>query len=525
MIRPVAQRISSSWDSGGYGLSRPPRLWSNGILNSRQIVDDNTLAITEPEGSVPQHIKARISGWGEPPNLSTTAVDVSKIQAYLRMAERGDTYNLFAYYRDAVLGNSHIQSEAAKRKMVVAGQPYSLQPYDKANPEDKKACDAIKAMIDSCENWDEGLMHLMDAQLWPMSCTEKIYEPVEAGTLLGNMGFRWRFKRFHPVNPALLSYRIAYTGAGAAVMGGSTASIPQNYIPLPNANAGDPQNDAQIWNPDEWNADVRIYATESNGIIQFSPSGYYRPDPMRHIIFRESTLSGIRDNMGGPWRALIFWHFLMLSARDWFARSMQRFGSPFVVIQANMAQSDTVQALTNQLNLASQVNGFVAQLGTKVELKETSTAGMAEGYKIFIDLCNDECSKVICGQVSSSGQRKGGGLNSGQEKLQSEVRDDLAMYDKRMIGECLRRQLFHYFLKLNGLTGQPPKLVFGGHDAGDLQQWTQGIGTLAGSGLRPTDAGIETINEKMGVEFERAPENLAVNGTTDKNKISVSARN
>lgn len=510
-------------DSISQLVAKSPRWWSGGALVRPNIPTDETLAITEPAGSIPTHIKGRMSGWGEPPNLSTVTVDVAKIQGYIRMAERGDTYNLYAYYRDAVLGNSHVQSEAAKRKMIVVGQPFSLQPYDKENPDDKKACDVIKAMIDCCDNWNEGLMQLSDAQLWPSVATEKIYDfDVEDYEPLKKLGCRLRFKKFAPVNPALLSYRVAYSGAGAS-LSGSNQTVPRNYIPLPNGNMAGADSDAMIWNPDDWEADLRIYATESNGVINFSPSNFYKPDPARHIVFRESTISSIRDNMGGPMRSLIFWHFLSIQARDWFARSMQRFGSPFTVIYANLQQSDTIQALSQQLNMASQVNGLVLQIGSKVELKETSTTGMAEGYKIFIDLCYDEISKVICGQVSSSGQRKQGGLG-GQEKLQSEVRDDLAMYDKNALNQCLRNQLFKDFLRWNGFTGQPPQIIFGGHDDGDLQQWTQAIGTICGAGMKVTDEGIQTINKRMGVEFELAPETLVKNGNTDTTKKSVSTR-
>ena len=507
-----------------YGISRAPTFASNGILSRKPAVTDETLAITEPPGSIPFHVKGRISGWGEPPNLSTVTTDVTKIQGYIRMAERGDTYNLYAFYRDQILGISHLQAEVAKRKMVVVGQPFSLQPYDKENADDKKACDVIKAMIDCCENWNEGLMHLSDSHIWPAVVTEKIYADVEPGSPLDSLGCRLRFKRFEPVNPALLTYRVAYTGAGAA-LAGSNWQLPRNYIPLPTFN-NDP-DDPMVFNPDDWEADLRIYSTLPNGVINFTPSSFYKADPARHMVFRESTISAIRDNMGGPFRSLVFWGWLFVQARDWFARSMERFGAPFVSIQANLQQSDTVAYLQNQLQLGSKLNGLVSQIGSKIELKETGTAGMAEGYKIFMDMCCDEMSKVVCGQVSSSGQRKSGGLNSGNEKLQSEVRDDLAQYDKQALNDLLRRQLFPDFLRWNGFTGQPPRIVFGGHDPAGLQMKTQSIGTLFGAGMQPTDDGMETLSQEVGIELERVPldQMIPKNGQQNTNKKPAGQRN
>lgn len=524
---PIARTINAaSWSNVQYGRAMAPRLWSNGVLGRNGTVpNDSTLALTEPSGSIPTHIKGRISGWGEPPNISATAAtDVVKLQGFIRQAERGDTYNLFTYYRDSVLGNSHIQSEAAKRKMVVVGQPFSLQPFSKESADDKKARDVISAMIECCENWDQGLMAISDAHLWPVAINEKIFsEQMYEYPMLQKLGCRLALKRFEPVNPALISYRVAYMGAGAS-MAGPNWVVPQNYTPLPSSNIS--EEDAQVWNPDDWNADIRIYATYPNGIIDFSPSDYYKLDPMRHLVFRESSLAGIRDNMGGPWRSLVFWNFLWQQARDWFARDMQRFGAPFTVIYANMTQSDTAQALQQQLNLASQVKGLVLPIGAKAELEQTNTAGMAEGFKMFIDLCADECSKVICGQVSSAGQRKSSGGDKGSEKLQSDVRDDLAQYDKQMLNTVLRQQLFQPFLRLNGFSGQAPRIVFGGHDPAGLQMKTQAIGTLFGAGMEPTDEGMETLSQEIGVDLQRAPvQSTPVNGEKDKNKIPSSKRN
>jgi len=88
----------------------------------------------QPRGSVPFFRKARISGWGEPPNFAQF-IDMERIQAALRAAERGETWLLFTIYRDLILNYAHLQSEWQKRKMMVVGKPYSIIPQDKKKPE------------------------------------------------------------------------------------------------------------------------------------------------------------------------------------------------------------------------------------------------------------------------------------------------------------------------------------------------------------------------------------------------------
>jgi len=169
--------------------------------------------IVNPIGFPPTQIKGRTSGWSDPQNLSTVTQDISKIQGALRQAERGDTYQLFTLYRDWTLNSTHIQGELNKRKMVVSGQPYSLQPADKDNPEDVKACDYIKDMIEDCENWDVAMGQLMDAAIWPISVMEKIFD-----TSPDNTGrkrpIRIGLKKLVAVQPVLFCYKIPYLAPG-----------------------------------------------------------------------------------------------------------------------------------------------------------------------------------------------------------------------------------------------------------------------------------------------------------------------
>lgn len=475
-----------------------------------------------PFGDIPTKIKGTMSGWGQPVNLSTIYTDVTKLQSAIRASERGDSYQLTTLYRDMVLGDSHIQAEFSKRKMIVTANAWSIKPappltgnQEKASPEDQAACDAVKAMIDYCDNWDVAMEHLLDATLWPMACGEKIYERTKPGSPLWGMGIRWRLKEISPVNPALFCYKLPYIAQGGFAFPGIPGLIAQNGIPMAVQRNSDHLGDT-IYDPDSWEPTVRFYRTFPNGMIDFSWANIYAPDPVRHVIHRGNTLGGIWDNYGGPMRCLIFLRFFRYQGMDWWARSMERYGAPFVVILANAQQSDTMKAIEASLGLAGKLNGLALNLGSKVELKETNTSGMAEGFHKFLEFANEEISKVILGQTASSSQKGGGGLGQGSAQLHSEVRDDIALFDKKMLNGTLKRQVFEPFLKINGFQGRAPNMFFGGMDQGEIMVKAEGLQMLYNAGLRVAASGLDTLSEEVGLPMEYAPEGGMPNGTQNR---------
>ena len=420
---------------------------------------------SQPFGEIPESIKARASGWSQPPNLSTVYTDVNKVQNMIRCAERGDTYQLTTFYRDMVLGDSHIQAEFAKRKMVVLGAAWSVQPIDKNNAEDVAACEAIKLMMEHCENWDLALSHMLDAVLWPVAVAEKIFEPVDKDSPLFSKGIRYRLKEIAPVNPALFCYKLPYIAQGGFALPSIPGSIAPNGLPMQLGIHADHPGDT-IYDPDSWEPTIRFYRTFANGMIDFSWSNIYAPDRMRHIVHRGNTLGGVWDNFGGPMRSLLFWYIFGILGRDWWARSMERYGAPFIVVYANAQQSDTMRLVQDALGMAGKLNGLALPNSAKVELKETNVSGMADGFHKFLEFRNEEISKIVLGQTASASQKGGGGLGAGSAQLHSEVRDDLALFDKKMLNNMLRKQIFRQFLDINGFKGRAPQLFFGGMDQG-----------------------------------------------------------
>jgi phage gp29-like protein len=452
---------------------------------------------------IPEHIRARLSGFGEPPNLSAVTPDVSRIQAAIRQAERGDTYQLFVFYRDWILGSSHLQSELNKRKLVVVGQTYTVQPADKENLNDVKACDYIKDMIDNCENWDAGISNLLDAAIWPVAVNEKLFPPAQnrAGA---KRPVRHDLK-FFPVNTTLFCYKIPYLAPGG--FGFGIAEPAPNSIPIGSRSAtGNPFDTA--WNPDIWEPDLRFYSVYENGMVDRSWAGVYAADPDRHIVHRGSMLNGIRDNYGGVYRALWPWIFLNTQVRDWWGRGTERYGAPFTKINADTADSNTVNLLQQALSNCTKLFGLVLPKGAEAELINISHTDMAQAYQLLHQTCNDEISKIITGQTTGETQKSNSGLNSGTGKgVQSDtqVRKDYQQFDKTMLGNTLRRQLFPQYLAINGIQGDC-KIVWGGFDEEGASAFADRLVKQKAAGFMPSKAAHEHISEKLGMPVERYEE-------------------
>lgn len=424
----------------------------------------------------------------EPGNVSSSAT-VQTVQAAIRAAENGDTRQLFALYRDLTVGGSHIQCEFGKRKMAVLSQPHSILPQDKENKDDVAAALAVAQMISDCENWSDGMAHLLDATMWPVSVVEKLYRP--AGEAMpGKPSLRFTLRRMHVVNPTLFCFRKSYEAKKPNQV--TTVLAPE---------------DAEAWE-----SEIRFHNTDAEGRVENNWDAAYPAEADRHIIHRGHLLSGVRDNWGGPMRSIVFWWLLSVLGRDWFARGMERYGSPFPLAKTDATDDAKMTFLREALSLSTKVGGLVVDNDTQVELIEAMTTGMADAHEKFINICNREISKAIIGQELSA-TATSTGMGSGTANLQGDVREDIRAFDQNKLAETLNRQLFDHFLRINGMPGRV-KIVWGGLDSTEAKEVSDLLVSLSTAGLEPTDEAIPLLSERVGFQLQRKapPEPQAMPG-------------
>ncbi len=432
--------------------------------------------------------KAKVGMRYETPNVSANATVVT-VQNAIRAAEAGDTRTLFALYRDLTIGGTHIQAEFNKRKLAVLAQPHAILPADKTKPDDVTAALAVTTMIADADNWNDGLTHLLDSTLWPVTAAEKLFRARNLPTdMPTTVPLRFTLRKLEPVNPTLLCFQQPY----AKRRGSMAEGRGQDAQAL----------DAGLSTLDPWESDLRFFTTDAEGCIVYGFDKTYPVDPLRHIIHRGHLLAGIRDNWGGPMRSIVFWWLLSVLGRDWFARAMERFGVPFPVGRTNAKDKEAVDFLSEAFALSSKIGGLVVDSDTQIELKEVAISGLADAHEKFLGVCNREISKVIVGQTLSA-EAQPTGLGSGTSALQGEVRNDIRMFDCIKLGETLQKQLFAPFLQINGLRGAAPKIVWGGLSDEDAQGFAALLNVLSQAGFEPTDEAIPTMNERLGFPIQR----------------------
>jgi hypothetical protein len=375
-------------------------------------------AAEPPQSEVPLAPWPGLANRYEPPVL-TPNLTAAGIQSAFRLAESGDTRQLFALYRDLCAAGSHVQAQLGVRKIAVLGEPLTALPLDKTNKADQAAAAAVRRMIQDCENWHDGLLHLLDSVLWPVAVAEKVYMPAgDPGPDVPQL--RYTLRRIQLVNPALLCFQ---PDPGAA-----------------------PQHDT-------FEPDLRLYAVSDHGTPDWSWTGARSLDPMRHLVHRGHIFVGLRDNWGGPMRAVLAWWFIAQSGRDWWAGFMARFGCPYVVAKTDLRDRAAVALLEEALAANTILRGMVIDHKSSVELHAIATSGAADAYDKFISVCHREISKIILGQTLSA-EAQPTGIGGTTATLHGDVREDIRKFDGLRLAASLERQLILPFLELNGLHGR-----------------------------------------------------------------------
>jgi len=513
----------------------------------RAIVKTSDAAPTmtyEQERGLLTEIQARLSGLGEPPQLGYR-VTLADIQKAIRMSEIGEPYYMFALFRDMIENDPHLSAEIGKRVMSFMGQNETIEPFDPDNKDDVIACEFIEDIRENCENWREGMVHLAQGHIWPVSGVEKIFTRVEPEDAYKfRHPTQWKLQKLHPIPWPLYTYKIAYWwGACAGSMPGmgqtpggftvGTGAMPINNPPGNSTYqpkmASD--NGVYVWNPQDWHADLRFYGTLSNGLIDWTLSMGYKADKARHVIHSaQVATSGMRENFGSILRSLIPIWFYKRNLLDWCLRGIERYGSPFAIAKANINNKNVSDLLTKAFDQASKINALLVPNGTTVDLKEIQTSGMADGYSKIIELLNTEMTKGILGQTLSTSS-KGSGMmgGSGVADLHSDVKEEWSLFDKRSFCDMQWQQIFEQVLRINGYKGRC-RSVRGGVSANQQAMLAKTLQSLYLSGVRVKAEEEQKLTNTFGFKMEvfdpsEQKEDADAKSKTDKAKADHKNKN
>lgn len=384
-------------------------------------------------------------------------LDVDQVHQIIEEAQTGNVDGLFRLYRDMIIAGSHLQGRFVERKEAVLGDTLSVQPVDKEDPDDVAAATVVQSLIDGTRDWEKAIAHLLDSALWPVALVEKTFRVSD------------RVIQLKGGRQIQLQYELA-----------ALTIVPYELLTHQNGR-------------------LQIRQTDEQG----NPIGVYDdPDPGRYIVHRGHLLTSVPDNWGGPMRSIIFWWLLGHMGRDWWARYLDKYGSPFVVGKYDQGDDASRSILERAFSYATKIGGLVVSRETEITLQQANTTG-GDAFDKFREACNQEIANLVLGQSLSSGA-KSTGLGSGVSRQQEAMRQDKRMADARRLGATLRYELAEQFLRINGLAGQTPKLVWGADTPDESTATGDTLVALKQAGLEPTDDALPTLSEKVGFPLQRA---------------------
>ena len=404
------------------------------------------------KGEIPTGQKT--TGWrrhGDRPESNLEYLDVDGLWDAIKHAERGQTDDLFAIYRDVIANDSHIQAEFSKRKIAVLGDTLNISEATEDDDLDKAAATSIEKMLHNIKGWERFLAHLMDSVLFPVAVAEKVFRPSQ------EPGVNYEIAELVAVEHDLLDYT---TG--------------------------------------------RLMIRDTDKETGTRLQTFHEPDPKRYIIHRGHLLS-LPDQWGGPMRSILFWCLLSTMDRTWWANFLDKYGTPFPVGKYDQNDDNSRGILMTAFSTAKKVGGLVVSKDTEVELIEAAKSDSGDAYEKFLSICQREKSKLILGQTLSA-EAQPTGLGSGVAKGQSDVREDIRKFDSVLLGSTLKDQLFGQLMQINNMQGNCPTAVWGSDTTEELQAVGELIQHLKTGGLIITDEGIHTLNKRLGFSVQRSAE-------------------
>jgi phage gp29-like protein len=370
---------------------------------------------------------------------------VDSLHGILRKAESGDVSDLFALYRDVLLGHAHIQAEYNKRKVAVLRDPVRVSPKDNKNADDIRAAELVQSEVIAAPGFLGMCNHLLNASLYPVSLAEITYDKVSRSD--GSYG-----------------YKVA-----------NYSAVPYHVLDYRDGN-------------------LKIMYDDINGEQPWGP---------RYIIHRGHLLTHIPDNWGGPFRAVLFWWFFSAMSRDMWINFLDKYGTPFVVAKHEDGNDGERRAIYRALSAQVKKVGIVLSKESEIELHNVAASSSGDAFQNFKEFANREISKLILGQTTSS-EAQATGLGSGVAMSHADVRADLRQLDITLLLSTLKEQLIYPYLAINNIKGEIIVSI-GGEDAAGADGLDSIMSAARSANLVLTQDGLDEFNRRSGLVFERAP--------------------
>ncbi len=389
-----------------------------------------------------QAVHSRFSSY---PSNGLTPERLAKI---LREADQGNMLRQAELFEEMEEKNCHLGCVLGTRKLAPCGLDWEILPAS-SSVEDKKNADEAKEFIEYIENWEDGILNIMDAVGKGWSVNEIMWEIVGKQVWCKSVKW-WHQKDFTFITPE-----------GLHVL------------------------------------DVPHLITDENPV--------YGEEllPNKFIFHRHLARSGATSR-GGLLRPCTYMYlFVNYDVKDWVIFN-SLYSVPMRVGKYNSASGkEEKDALKRALHALGVDAAAMISDSTIIELLEAKNRGDAQAFQSLADYCERAMSKVVLGHTGSAESTAG---KLGGEQEAKDVRQDLIEYDAKALAKTIKFQLLKPWITYNkGPDVGVPKFKFRYEPQEDQEKIAKVYGTLVkdvGFGGIP----VAHIHERFGIPIAKAGE-------------------
>lgn len=233
--------------------------------------------------------------------------------------------------------------------------------------------------------------------------------------------------------------------------------------------------------------------------------------PWKFVVHIHKAKSGLPIRGGIARAAAWWWMFKSYMVKDWVT-FCEVYGQPLRVGKYHAGASDAEKQVL--LRAVSSIGTDAAAImpdSMQIEFIKAEAARGTDVYQRFVDWIDQQCSKAVLGQTTTTDAISGGHAVAQEHR---QVQEDIERADARLVGATLNRDLVRPLVAFNhGPRERYPRLRIGRSDQGpplsDLMPATRTFVELGGR------VGMSTVRDKLGYpdpaedeELLRAPSAL-----------------
>lgn len=366
----------------------------------------------------------------------------------LKEADQGNIYRQAELFEEMEEKDTHLASTLQTRKLAVVGLNWEVLPASES-AEDKKIAAEAKEMIEYIDNWELGLLDILDAIGKGFSVSEIMWQIAEGRVWIGSL--KWLHQK-----------RFTFSGPLTKIGQHTTSPL----LDVPRLITDEQQ----------------VYGEELL--------------PMKFVFHRHKARSGATPR-GGLCRPCTYMYlFKNYDIKDWLVFN-ELYSVPMRLgkYKPGATQDEISKLKSAVFNLGVDAAAVVSD-STIIELLESKVRGETHAFKDLAEFCDRAMSKAVLGHTGSSESTPG---KLGSEDSANEVRQDLIEADAKALIRTIKSQILAPWVVYNyGPVAGVPKFVLHYEAGEDIEKTARTYGILV-KDVNFKGISVNHIRERFGI--------------------------